>query len=218
MLKKLRLYLIAGLLVWLPVLATFFVIAFIVRFMDTSLNILPKDWQPTHLLGFYIPGIGVVFSLVILFFTGMFVTNFFGEKLVGFWDRLIDRIPLVRSVHAGVKQVLETLFKPGGTAFRKVVLVEYPRKGLWSIAFQTGKPAPIIEDKLGEDLITIFIPTTPNPTSGFLMMVKKADTHELDISVDQALKMVISLGVVMPKTTKAPEKLHNLASDKPTPH
>ncbi len=193
-----RRYLVAGFLVWVPVLVTVWVIKFIISLMDKSIDLLPHTWQPVNFLGFDLPGLGLVLTLVILFFTGMFVTNFLGRRLVEQWDKIINRIPLVRSVYMGVKQVMQTLFTPGGTAFRKVLLVEYPRKGLWSIAFQTAFTSEEVSKHIKTDMLTIFIPTTPNPTSGFLMMIPKKDVIELDISVDQALKMVISLGVVQP--------------------
>ena len=161
--------------------------------------LLPNQYQPDVFFGTHIPGLGLIFTLIILFFTGMIAANFLGQRLVSLWDRLIARIPLVRSIHAGVKKVLETVLSPTGKAFRKVLLVEYPRKGLWSIAFQTGHSCKEIEKHLDDEGVTIFIPTTPNPTSGFLMILPKKDVFELDMSVDEALKMVISLGVVQPE-------------------
>ena len=198
MLSLIRRYLIAGLLVWVPILVTVFVIQFIVSIMDKSLALLPKAWQPVNLLGFHAPGLGVVLSLLVLFFTGMFVTNFLGRRLVALWDNIIDRIPLVRAVYSAVKQVMNTIFMPGGNAFRKVLLVEYPRRGMWSIAFQTSESGDHFNKQVGEEMVTVFIPTTPNPTSGFLMMVPRSDVKTVDISVDQAIKFVISLGVVQP--------------------
>lgn len=207
MLSLIRRYLLAGLLVWAPILVTVWVIKFIVGLMDRSIDLLPKAWQPFHVLGFNPPGLGLVLTLVILFFTGMFVTNFLGRRFVDLWDKIINRIPLVRSVYMGVKQVMQTLFSPGGNAFRKVLLVEYPRKGLWSIAFQTAFTSEEVSKHINKDMLTIFIPTTPNPTSGFLMMIPRDDVIELDISVDQGLKMVISLGVVQPLPADQVEEL-----------
>ncbi len=193
-----RRYLIAGLLVWLPILVTLWVIKFIVELLDKSLSLLPHAYQPSNLFGVNIPGIGVVFSILIVFFTGMLVTNFIGHRLVALWDSIVSRIPLVRSVHAGVKQVLNTIFSSSGDAFRQVMLVEYPRKGLWSIAFLTGSGFKQAEHITQQELLTVFVPTTPNPTSGFLIMVPRSDAIPLDVSIDDALKMVISLGVVRP--------------------
>lgn len=191
-------YIITGLLVWLPVLVTFLVIRFIVDLLDTTVSILPTAYQPQSLLGFNVPGLGVVLSVLIVIFTGMLMTNFLGKKLFNFWEALVDRIPLVRSIYNAVKQVATTIFSTDGQPFRSVYLVEYPRKGMWSIAFQTGSAADEIEEKVEEEMMTIFIPTTPNPTSGFLMMVPKSEAILLKMSVDQALKLVISLGVVQP--------------------
>lgn len=199
MMSRIRKYFISGLLVWMPLIITLFVIKFLVDLLSKSLLLLPHDFQPDTLLGFHIPGIGVILTLLIIFCTGLLVANFMGRKLVELGDSMMGRIPLVRSVYTGVKQVTETLFKPGGQSFRKVLLVEYPCAGVWSMAFQTGEVSKDIEGELGgEKMVSYFIPTTPNPTSGFLMMAPKSKVKELDISVDQALKFVISLGVVQP--------------------
>ena len=193
-------YLLAGLLVWLPVLATVFVLSAFVDTLDKSLALLPKVYQPENLLGFKIPGFGVLLSLATLFFTGMMTTHYFGRHLVEWGEKLLARIPLARTIYHAVKQVLETLFSSNSRSFRHVVLVEYPRKGIWSIAFETGTVSPNIQKQINndEDMLTIFLPTTPNPTSGFLMMVPRKDTRPLDMSIDEALKLVISLGVVQP--------------------
>jgi len=185
-------------LVWLPILVTLLVIKFLVDILNNILLWLPKSFQPDHLLGFHVPGIGVLIVLAIILFTGMLAANFFGRQLVTLWDAFIGRIPLVRTVHAGVKQILETVFKPGGTSFRKVLLVEYPRAGMWTIAFQTGDGAAEVDASLGENMVSLYVPTTPNPTSGFLLMVPKNKVIELNMSVEQALKFVISLGVMQP--------------------
>jgi uncharacterized membrane protein len=194
-----RKYFISGLLVWLPIIITLFVIKFLVDLLSKSLLLLPTAYQPDVLLGFHVPGIGVILTLLVIFCTGLFVANFIGSKLVKLGDSLMGRIPLVRSIYNAVKQTTETLFKPDGQSFRKVLLVEYPCPGVWSVAFQTGEVGNDIEETLGgEKMVSYFIPTTPNPTSGFLMMAPKSKVKELDISVDQALKFVISLGVMQP--------------------
>lgn len=199
MIAAVRRYLLSGLLVWLPVIITIFILNFLIDLLSKSLLLLPKNLQPDVLLGFHIPGIGVILTLLVIFFTGLFAANFIGSRLVQLGDSIMTRIPLVRSVYNGVKQVTDTLFKPGGQSFRKVLLVEYPCPGIWSMAFQTGEVSPDIESAVGtEKMVSYFIPTTPNPTSGFLMMAPKSKVKELDISVDQALKFVISLGVVQP--------------------
>lgn len=191
-------YIIAGLLVWLPIWITLLVIRFIVELLDGTLSMLPKAYQPEQLFGFNVPGLGLVLSIAIVLVTGMLVTNFLGRKLVELWDGVVGRIPLVRSVYKATKQVATTLFAKDGQSFRKVFLIEYPRKGIWSIAFQSGGASEEVQTLVGEDILTLFIPTTPNPTSGFLMMVPKKDAVELQMSVDQALRLVISLGVVQP--------------------
>jgi len=208
MFGSIRKYLISGLLVWLPIWVTLLILNFLIELMDKVFNLLPSKYQPDNLLGFHIPGLGLLFTLLVLFFTGMFVTNFLGVKLVNLWDRIVGRIPVVRSIYKGVKKVLETVISPQGQAFRKVLLVEYPRKGLWSIAFQTGQGNEEINDKTGSDMVTIFIPTTPNPTSGFLMMVPKKQVYELEMSVEEALKFVISLGVVQPGQVQPENNTH----------
>ncbi|MBN1684765.1 MAG: DUF502 domain-containing protein [Gammaproteobacteria bacterium] len=195
-----RKYLLAGLLFWLPVWVTFLIIRFLVQTLDVTLDLLPAKYHPDQLLGIHIPGLGLIFTIIILFLTGIIVTNVLGGYLLRLWDGVIKKIPLIRSIYMGVKKTVDTVLSPKGQAFRKVLLVEYPREGLWSLAFQTGTGCKEVSDKMGgTDLVTIFIPTTPNPTSGFLMMLPKEKVRELDMSVEDALKMIISLGVVKPK-------------------
>ncbi len=198
MMKFFRKYLVAGLFVWLPLWVTYLFLRFIVDLLDNTVSLLPAAYRPQAVLGFNIPGIGVILSLVILIGTGMMVTNFVGKWFIHLWEGLLARIPLVRTIYAGVKKILETVFSPTGQSFRKVLLVQYPREGMWSIAFQTGNGAPTVNAAVAEELVTIFIPTTPNPTSGFLMLVPKKEVIELKMSVDEALKFVISLGVLQP--------------------
>lgn len=204
MFALIRKYFISGLLVWLPIWVTLLVIKFLVDLLSKSLLLLPSYLQPDVLLGVHIPGIGVIITLLVIMFTGLFVANFIGSRLVAFGDALMARIPIVRSVYTGVKQVTQTLFTPGGQSFRKVLLVEYPCRGVWSIAFQTGEVSKEIGSKLAEPMVSYFVPTTPNPTSGFLMMAPRSQVIELSMTVEQALKLVISLGVVQP--TKKNEK------------
>ena len=201
MMAALRRYLMAGLLVWVPLGVTLLIVAFLVDLMDQTLRLLPESLQPENLLGFRIPGLGAVLTAVIVFVTGMIVTNLFGMQLFNIGERILQRIPLVRSIYASVKQVTESMFS-SGKSFRKVVLVEYPRKGMWSLAFQTGTGAEEVRDKTGRDVANVFIPTTPNPTSGFFLMVPRDDVIELDMSVDQGLKMLLSVGVVVPESKK----------------
>lgn len=202
MMATIRKYFISGLLVWLPIWVTLLVIKFLVDILSNSLLLLPPSYQPDKLLGFHLPGVGVMITLLVIFFTGVLAANFIGSRLVAMGDSLMGRIPLVRSVYTGVKQVTQTLFSPGGQSFRKVLLVEYPCAGVWSLAFQTGVVAKDITNALqAESMVSYFIPTTPNPTSGFLMMAPRSKVIELNMSVDQALKFVISLGVVQPEGT-----------------
>lgn len=198
MMRHLRSWLVAGLLVWLPVLATILVIRLIVDLMDQTLLLLPPTWRPENLLGINIPGLGIVLAVVVLLGTGMLLTNLFGRKLVEFSERLLDRIPLVRSIYSGAKKVAETLLMPSGKSFRKVLLVEYPRKGIWCLGFQTTSELGEVQARTGKHVIGVFIPTTPNPTSGFIVMVPVEDVVELEMTVDEAVRMVMSLGVVVP--------------------
>ncbi len=194
----LRRYLVAGLLVWLPLGATFFIVRLLVRWMDNSLLLVPQAYRPENLLGFAIPGLGVVLTLIILLFTGLVAANLFGRKLVSLWERLLSRIPLVRSVYSAVKQLVETMLSDGGQSFRKVLLVEFPRRGLWTLAFQTGTDQGEAQEKTGRDVINVYIPTTPNPTGGYFVLVPREDVQELDMSVDDGLKMLLSMGAVVP--------------------
>lgn len=197
-------YVIAGLLVWIPIWVTLLVLHFIISILDGVFDLFPKSWQPQYAFGVHIPGLGVIFSILIVFLTGLLVTNFLGRWLVQMGELIVQRIPIVRSIYVATKQVIETLFSSSSQSFRKVVLVEYPRKGIWSVAFMTNDSAQELKQKSGQDLISIFIPTTPNPTSGFLMMVPKDDVKELDMTIDQALKFIISLGVVTPPGIQLP--------------
>jgi len=194
-------YLIAGLLVWVPLGVTVMVIKLLVGMMDRSLLLLPEPYRPDNLLGFHIPGLGVVLTTIIVLVTGMVVANLFGRKLVKLWETLLAQIPLVRTIYTGVKQILETVFSSNDQSFRKVLLVEYPRPGLWTLAFQSSTTVGEAQAKTGREVVNVFIPTTPNPTSGFFIMVPADDVIELDMSVDDGLKMIISAGVVVPAWT-----------------
>lgn len=200
--SHLRRYFIAGLLIWLPIWATLVIIKFLIDIMDGTLRLIPSEYQPDKLIGFHIPGLGLVISIAVIIITGMFVSNFIGKQFVALGEYILAQIPFVRTIYTAVKKVLETLFTSKDQSFRKVLLVEYPRKGLWSIAFQTGTGSEELNKVLNTDLISIFIPTTPNPTSGFLMMVPRSEVIELAMPVEDALKYVISLGVVQPGISK----------------
>ena len=193
-------YFITGLLIWVPVAITAWVLALIVRTMDQTLLLLPQSIRPETLLGVYVPGLGVILTLVVVFITGLVSANIIGQRLVKFWERLLARIPVVKSVYYSVKQVSDTLFSSNGEAFRKALLVQYPRPGCWTIAFLTGQPGGDVTRHLQGDYVSVYVPTTPNPTSGFFLMLARTDVIELDISVDEALKYIISMGVVAPPT------------------
>ncbi|MDH3669585.1 MAG: DUF502 domain-containing protein [Gammaproteobacteria bacterium] len=198
-----RRYLIAGLLVWVPLGFTVLVIKFLIDLMDRTLLLLPPGLRPDNLLGFRIPGLGVLLTVVVVLVTGVIAANLVGRKLVQFGERMVARIPLVRSIYSGVKQVTETMFSNGGRSFRSVVLIEYPRKGVWTLAFLTGEQgASEIEAKVGGSVSHLFVPTTPNPTSGFFLAVPTNDVIVLDMTIDEGIKMIMSAGVVVPKESK----------------
>lgn len=195
---RLRRYFVAGLLVWLPLLATYLLLSFSIRLIDRSLLLLPPKFRPEQLFGFEIPGLGVILTLILLLLTGLIVANFFGRKLISAWESLLSRIPLVSTVYGAVKQITVSLFADASQSFREVVLVEYPRKGLWALAFVTGDTPKKFKQVVGADLINIYVPTTPNPTSGVYIMVPREDVKRLDIPVEVGLKMILSAGVVNP--------------------
>jgi uncharacterized membrane protein len=204
---SLKRYFIAGLLIWVPLVITFWVISMIISTMDQSLLLLPESLHPVRLLGFNIPGAGTVLTLGVIFITGLLATNLLGQKLVRSWELILARIPVVNSLYNAIKQVSDTLFSPNGNAFRKALLVQYPREGSWTIAFLTGKPGGDVAHYLEGAYVSVYVPTTPNPTSGFFLMMKTEDVIELKMSVDEALKYIVSMGVVPPspkphKTTK----------------
>ena len=194
----LRKYIIAGLLVWLPFAATIVIVKFLIDLMDKTVLLLPPEWQPANLLGFSIPGFGVIIALSILLLTGMLAANLFGRRFVEMWERILNRIPLVRSIYSSFKQISTTIFDPSGKSFRKVVLLEYPRKGLWSIGFLTNDSMGDELCSVDDTLVSVFIPTTPNPTSGFIIMTRKDEITELNMNVEEAFKFVISMGVIIP--------------------
>jgi len=192
-------YLITGLLIWIPLAITIWVLELIVSTMDQSLLLLPPQYQPQVLLGYQIPGLGALLTLVVVFVTGVLASNILGQRLLWFWEYLLGRIPVVKTIYNSVKQVSDTLFAPGGQAFRKALLVQYPREGSWTIAFLTGRPGGDVANHLRGEYLSVYVPTTPNPTSGFFLMMPKSDVVELEMSVDEALKYVISMGVVAPE-------------------
>jgi uncharacterized membrane protein len=198
MMASIRKWLLSGLLVIVPLTITLLVLQWVLGFLDQTLLILPDSWQPDKLLGFHIPGFGVLLALGSLLVVGAVASNFVGRKLVGWWDNLLHRIPIVRSIYSGVKQVSDTLFSESGNAFRKAVLIQWPREGAWTIAFVTGVPGGDAANYLQGDYLSVYVPTTPNPTGGYFIMLKASDCIELKMSVDEALKYIVSMGVVVP--------------------
>ncbi|RFB65567.1 MULTISPECIES: DUF502 domain-containing protein [unclassified Herbaspirillum] len=209
-----RKYFITGLLILVPLAITLWVLNLIIGTMDQSLLLLPVSWRPEALVGFRIPGLGTILTLLIIFLTGLATRNFIGRQVVSLWEGLLTRIPVVKSIYSSVKQVSDTLFSSSGNAFRKAVLVQYPRQGSWTIAFLTGIPGGEVKNHLqGVDYVSLYVPTTPNPTSGFFLMVPRADTIELDMSVDEALKYIVSMGVVAPEMQADKKIITDIAAD-----
>jgi uncharacterized membrane protein len=193
-----RKYIITGLLIWIPLVITLWVLKLIVETLDQTLLLLPEQWRTESFLGVHIPGLGVILTLVIVFVTGVFATNFFGARLVHLWHEILHRIPVVNSIYSSVKQISDTLFSSSGQAFRKALLVQWPREGMWTIAFLTGVPGGDVVRHLSGDYVSVYVPTTPNPTGGYFVMLARQDVIELDMTVDEALKYIISMGVVSP--------------------
>jgi len=196
--NPIRRYFITGLLVWVPIVITVWVLSVLVGTMDQTLLLLPPALRTENWLGVYVPGMGALLTLLVIFLTGLFAANIIGQRLVRYWERAMARIPVVNSIYNGVKQVSDTLFSPTGQAFRKVLLVQWPSPGTWTIAFQTGKPGGDVANHLQGDYVSIYVPTTPNPTGGYFVMMARSSVVELDMSVDEALKYVISMGVISP--------------------
>ena len=191
-------YLITGLLIWIPIVITIWVLKVIFDALDQSLLLVPVALRTESWIGMHIPGLGVILTILVVFLTGVFATNFFGARLVVLWHDVLDRIPVVNSIYSSVKQISDTLFSSSGQAFRKAVLVQWPREGMWTIAFLTGTPGGDLVNHVPAGCISVYVPTTPNPTGGYFVVVQRKDVIELDMSVDQALKYVISMGVVPP--------------------
>lgn len=195
---NLRRHLIAGLLVWLPILVTVLILRFLIGLVDSIMLLVPEALRPEALLGFPIPGLGVLLSGLVLLVTGMVVTNLFGSTMVRMGESLLARIPFVRAIYSASKQLTETLFGGKGKSFRKVVLVRYPHPGAWTLAFLTGDGLQEANDKTGKQLANVFVPTTPNPTSGFFLMIPREEIIDLEMSVDDGIKLILSAGAVVP--------------------
>jgi uncharacterized membrane protein len=212
--KRLRRYLVAGILVWAPLAVTFLLLRVAVNLMDKTLRIIPLQYRPEEVLGFHIPGLGIILTFFVLLLTGMLAANFVGRYVVGGWESLLDRIPVVRSIYSAAKNFAEIVFSDSEHSFKRVLLIEYPRPGLYSLAFQTSSELGEVQGRTGEEVICCFVPTTPNPTSGYVIVVPKKDVVVLDMEVDEALKMIISLGVVVPRWRK--EQIGELPLEQPS--
>ncbi|HYX65119.1 MAG TPA: DUF502 domain-containing protein [Burkholderiales bacterium] len=191
-------YVITGLLIWIPLVITIWVLKVIFDALDQSLLLLPDSFQTEHWLGVHIPGLGAILTIVVVFLTGVFATNFFGARLIVLWHEILHRIPVVNSIYSSVKQISDTLFSSSGQAFRKALLVQWPHEGMWTIAFLTGTPGGDVVSHVPADCLSVYVPTTPNPTGGYFVIVRRSEIIELDMTVDQALKYIISMGVVPP--------------------
>ena len=221
---SLRKWLFSGLLVLVPLIITLWVLDWVVTTLDQTLRILPAAWHPDHVFGFHVPGLGVVFALVVVLSIGAMASNIIGHRLVNWWHALLHRIPVVRSIYSGVKQVSDTLFSEKGNAFRKALLVQWPHDGMWTIAFLTGAPQGEVLQQLrakpgsdGEEaFLSVYVPTTPNPTGGYFVMVRARDCVELQMSVDEALTYIVSMGVIVPGGAKNPKLKAALAASAPT--
>jgi uncharacterized membrane protein len=198
--KKLRRILIAGLLVWLPLGITIFIIKILLDLLSQTYLLIPEGLRPENLFGVTIPGFEIIMAIIILFSTGLVAANYLGKTLVETWEKFLDKIPLVRSIYTPLKKFAELILSDQTQSFSKVLLIQYPRKGLYSLCFQTSKDVGEIQEKSGEDVVCVFIPTTPNPTSGYIILIPKDEVIELDMGVEDALKMIISLGVVVPSS------------------
>ncbi len=198
--SMLKTYFLTGLLVLTPIMITLWVLSLVLGAMDQTLTLLPDAWQPKHLFGFNLPGLGTILSLAFVFLVGLFAQNFIGKTFVQWWEAILRRIPLVGPLYMSVKQVSDTLLSKDGTAFRKALLIEYPRHGVYSIAFLTGVPAAEVTEHLPDDYVNVYVPTTPNPTSGFFLLLPRAEVIELAMTPEAALKYIVSMGVVTPLT------------------
>ena len=196
--KKLRTIIVAGLLVWIPLGLTIFVIKLLIDLLGQTYLLIPPALRPENLIGFEIPGIGVVVAIIVVLLTGLITANYFGKRIVESWDSFLDRIPLVRSIYSPLKKFSQLVLSDQTQSFSKVLLIEYPRKGIYSLCFQTSKELGEVQNQSGEEMVCVYIPTTPNPTSGYIVLVPQNEVQELKMSVEDALKMIISLGVVVP--------------------
>jgi uncharacterized membrane protein len=197
--KRIQSYVVAGLLVWVPLGVTLLILRFAVNLMDETLVLIPEPYRPDTLLGFRIPGLGILLTVAVVLVTGVLVANIFGRRLLAVWEAILQRIPFVRSIYGGTKNFTEVVLGDSGQSFKKAVMIEWPREGIYSIGFLTGSNLEELRHRIGEDIVSVFIPTTPNPTSGFVMFLPRRAVVELDMDVESALKLIVSLGIVVPK-------------------
>ena len=214
--RTLRNYLIGGLLIWIPIMVTVWVVRFVARILDQSLVLLPRAWRPETLVGSYVPGVGVILSLLLLFLTGVLVKNLFGGRIIAWLESQVRRIPVIGPVYSGAKTFSETVLTDTGQSFKQVVMVEFPRKGVFSIGFITSHELEEAQAKTAQDVTCVFVPTTPNPTTGFIILVPKDEVVMMDMTVDEAFKMLLTLGVVVPTWRNKPVDGH-LASQQTEP-
>ncbi len=215
--RALRNYLIGGLLIWVPIVVTVWVVRFLSGILDQSIVLLPPSWRPEALFGQYIPGFGIVLALLVLLLTGFLTRDLIGEKFVEVVERLIRKIPVIGPVYGGAKTFSETVLTDKGTSFKQVIMVEFPRPGAWSIGFLMADNPAEIRARTGRDLLNVFVPTTPNPTTGFLIAVERTELHFMDMSVDDAFKLIFTLGVITPEWQPKVENPANLAPQQPAP-
>jgi len=202
--RKIRNYMIGGLLIWIPIMITVWVVRFLSGILDSSLLLLPPSWRPEAVFGTYVPGLGIALSLVLLLVTGVLVKNLFGGQIVAGFESLVRRIPVVGAVYGGAKTFSETVLTDKGTSFKQVVMVEFPRKGIFSIGFITSHELEEAQAKTAQEVTCVFVPTTPNPTTGFIVLVPKDEVVIMDMTVDEAFKMLLTLGVVVPTWKNKP--------------
>jgi len=214
--RRLRNYLIAGLLIWIPVMVTVWVIRFLSGILDQSLVLLPPPWRPEALVGQYVPGVGIILSFILLLVTGVVVRNLFGGQIVEGFENLVRRIPVIGAVYGGAKTFSETVLTDKGKSFKQVVMVEFPRKGIYSVGFITAEELEEVQAKTEQNVVCVFVPTTPNPTTGFIVLVPRDEVVRLDMTVDDAFKMLLTLGVVVPKWQNKPVAA-DLAPQQPSP-
>jgi uncharacterized membrane protein len=215
--RALRNYLIAGLLIWVPVMVTVWVVRFVSGILDQSIVLLPPSWRPEAVFGQYVPGFGIVLALLVLFLTGLLARDLLGEKMIEAVESLVRRIPVIGPVYGGAKTFSETVLTEKGRSFKQVVMVEFPRTGAWSIGFLMSEDWAEVRARTGTDMVQVFVPTTPNPTTGFLIVVHRSEVMFMDTTVDEAFKMIFTLGVIPPGPRPKPGENPNLALQQPPP-